>query len=1070
MSEVRRSTRRKTKSSGESPEDHEEDEVVVDATAAVEAELSDEEDSSDEEEDVQDEDYEEPSKARKRKATTQRSRTTSKRGKSAGSSSSRAGSSSVGTRKEQEEFLEISKGFEPTEMFEILATSEGISIDEVARNWLETYRSNRDVFIQEFVNLLLCCCGAVVHVEEHDVRSNESSNKTIEEVQLMIQKQKIHEFHLMISKNNRKKSKYPHLYENFVELMTRLTEVANELQLICEESPEEGGQIITGPLIVDLLTWLSSFSVCKLRSLRSVATLTLYLFQDYLTEHVVDLERRYLAKLSKQLKLEQKKKRPNTKTVQKLESTIEELQGNKMVLRDIIDNIIKLCFVHRFKDVDSSIRSLSILHLSLWIQNYPEYFMKVTFLKYFGWLLSDASAEVRSQVLKILPQLITRQHTSAVDNSALRQFFERFKERILEIALKDEVLDVRLHAVGVLTEVAALGYLEDSEVLAISSLIFDDNEVKVSSRGKNSRFLMSVAKFFAQVTSERIEEFTKSHTTSHELFDIAASSVIKIGTFTNLLNESLVFYLKENPKFPSEKKIDILFQAAEFLYPFFGSLIEDICRLLTYDGEFDHPVLASEESADVEGDEQEHNRLSLPGDGNSTILYVTVLHGLSYGGCNIKSQPKFDVAEALLPHLDKLLSQLPIQSNIILSSLTGIFNLFSFEDWIHTGYEKSIRKTLEKIIKAFSEANLSSSQSDTKYKSFSETLTHVKEMNLDELNEPWQNQIVHLKIHLDKFLNERLSDNGESFEDHVNVLSTMFVNKMTLLGKFFPVDFDSELLDRFLEDYVLRIPSESQNIEPATAGETSFKILSLLTSWKVQKWTESFEKKTPSGHSAIPFSDLQLVSKIIKALSKALVQLNDGKGFDGGSSNILLKYAMADPLVDIFVSLKVIELGLPEHQRYLEDQLRELCPKQLPESVCSALLSTFLYLESAWAQKLNIQLSRFPEEDANFNNIKDELISDDCEKQLLVFTIKLRGMTKLELISGEIVERIALNKDKFPPLFAQIVDDSIFDQEKKNKNSSKQSHKGPINEHAPIEEDPAEIDMLQEDPIEDSEI
>ncbi|CAI5169413.1 AVN_HP_G0119800.mRNA.1.CDS.1 [Saccharomyces cerevisiae] len=109
--------------------------------------------------------------------------------------------------------------------------------------------------------------------------------------------------------------------------MTKLLEVANDLQLLYVESDEDDTQIVTGNL------------VC----FRYISTLTLYLFQDYLTQQAVNLEKNYLAKLSKQLSLEEKKKRPNNKTLEKLESTIAETQGSKVVIDSIIDNIVKLC-------------------------------------------------------------------------------------------------------------------------------------------------------------------------------------------------------------------------------------------------------------------------------------------------------------------------------------------------------------------------------------------------------------------------------------------------------------------------------------------------------------------------------------------------------------------------------------------------------------------------------------------------------------------------------------------------------------------------------------------------------
>ncbi|QLL32280.1 hypothetical protein HG536_0C04490 [Torulaspora globosa] len=1068
MSEVRRSARIRSKSSVESHDDVDEEEVRVDVDTAMEKPFSDEDESSDEEEDAQDEDYEETSNERKRKAGGQNGRSASKRGKSNTGHGSRAPSRkrrsavSASAKEDQEQFLEAVKDFQPTEMFEILATSEDVSIEELARNWLETYKGDREEFLKDFINLLLCCCGAVAHVETHDVRSNESSNETIEEVQLVFQKQKIHEFHLLISKNSKRKSKYPHLYSNFVELMSRLMDLADEVQLICTEYTEDDSQITTGPFVLDLLTWLSTLSVCRIRCLRYIATQVLYLFQDYLTEHIVDLERKYLSKLSKQLRMEQQKKRPNKKTLEKLESTIEEVQSNKMVVRDIIDQIIKLSFVHRFKDVDDHIRSLSMKHLSVWIQNYPEYFMKVTFLKYYGWLLSDSSAEVRSQVLKILPDLISKQHSKVIDNSAVRQFFERFKERILEMALKDEVLDVKMNAVNVLIEVAALGYLENHEILSISSLIFDEKEVKVSSRGKSTRFLMAVAKFFAQVTAEKIKDFLNNHALPNTLFEISTPSLVKIGIFMRLLKESFDYHLQDKPEIG--KKSTTLFQAAEFLYPSFGSLIKEICAILIYDGELQHPALNGENpSEEEEAENEDASELLLPNDVKSSELYITVLYGLCYGGANIKAQPRFDVAEAVLPQLDRLVNQLSLQSGNMLSSLTGIFNLFSFEDWIHTGYEKNIRTTLDKFIKAFSETHLSCELTDVKYKAFSDTVQHVKELKLNELDQCLQNQAIHIKILLEKFLDEKLNDEDGNILELFELLNTMFINKLTLLGKYYPVEMPDSLLDKFLSKYLLQIPLHSAQIDYDLMKQISFNILALAAAWEIQKWADILTNRSlDKNEQQIPQLEVQLLHKILDAFKKVLTAIHNDNA-NKVSSNFLLKLALANPFIDIIISIKVFQLRLSDNQRSLQQSMEELVPRRLSLEINSALLSIFLYLEGLCAQQLGVHLERSPEEDANLNDIDDEHVSKDCEKVLLIFTIKLKGLIKIGLLDRETMDRIALNKSKLPVLFGQVIDDTIFDQEKKP--HSKVQHVGES-----IPEEPEDIDMLQDDPIEDSEI
>ncbi|AQZ14714.1 IRR1 (YIL026C) [Zygosaccharomyces parabailii] len=1073
MSEVRRSSRIRTKSNenASATEAGSKDEQRLNGSDGE----SDSENESESEGDVQDdEDYEEPSKKR-RAGSNSKGAPRQKRAKSAGMSRP-----STTSKQEQENYLETIKDFQPTELFEILSTSEDVSIDELLRNWLESYSTDRDVFLQDFINLLLCCCGAIARLEAHDVHSNESSNETVGELQLLFQKQKVHEFHLLISKNSKKKTKYPHLYANFVEFMSRLMDIANDLQLLYVESDQDESEISTGPLVLDLLTWLSPLSVCKIRSLRYVATLTLYLFQDFLADHVVDLDKNYLSKLSKQLAAENKKKKPSLKTLEKIEGTIAEIQGSKMVTQGIIDNIIKLCFVHRFKDVDEAVRCESMIHLSAWIKSYPEYFLKVTFLKYFGWLLSDSSANVRLQVLKILPNLIVQSHRKAVDNSAVRQFFERFKDRILEIALKDVNLEVKLSAVNVLVEVASLGYLEDGEILLISSLIFEDNKVNISSHGRNSRYLGSVAKFISCITEERYQEFSRNRDLPKSLFDVEPSSAVKVGIFMNILNDSLAEHLRQEAHSDAETKIRILFQAAEFLYPYFGSLINDLCRMLIFEGDFGHPSLQT--SVEVE---ENNLTLLLPTDSNNVVLYVTTLHGLSYGGKYAKSQSRFKVAEAILPHLEKLIKHMPIESSNILSSMLGIFNLFSFEDWLHTGCEKDIRKIVEKIIKAFNETNLCSGPEDMKYKSFLEAVEHVRKLAFNELDELWLNHITYLKIHLVKFLGEKIqnSESSQSTDDDkmVNALYGSFLNKLTLLGKVYPIEFEDKLLDLFLNGYVRRVPAIAAHCQLESVQEINFKLLSLLSTWQLQKWVDLLEKSSETTvPSQVPISSFKTVKALLDSfysIFKVLASdLNDN---DGTLEDFLLKWSAANSFIDILISLKVFELGVADSERSWKSALMEQFPHYIQESANLVFLQVFLYLESLYASESSVQLDRNPEEDANLNDIKYAGFEGNSEKELLLFTIKLKAVMKLgvRLSNDHIATRISLNKEKLGVLYTKVIDDKSFEGSKDDKASgSKQLLKDHSNEELePIDEqsqedEPAEISMIGHESIDDSEI
>ncbi|CAI4064777.1 hypothetical protein SKDZ_09G1360 [Saccharomyces kudriavzevii ZP591] len=1123
MSTVRRSTRIRTKSQVTEEENSDDEQnasvqhVRTDKVIAkVQREEEEEEDDDDESEessseggheDQDDDDYVDAaavkSKSRKRKSKSA-SNAGSKRQRKEPAPNQKSAASHAPvyhrSKKDQEQYLEIAKDFHPTELFEILSTSEDVSIEELLREWLETYTENRDQFLQEFINLLLNCCGSVARVEDHDVHSNESSNETIGEVQLLFQRQKLNEFYLLISKENKKRKNFKMgpLYQNFVEFMTKLLEVANDLQLLYVESEEDDTQIVTGNLVLDLLTWLSSFSVCKIRCFRYISTLTLYLFQDYLTRQAVDLEKNYLAKLTRQLSLEEKKKRPNKKTLEKLESTLAEAQGSKVVIESIIDNIVKLCFVHRYKDVSDSIRSESMLHLSVWIKNYPEYFLKVTFLKYFGWLLSDSSVSVRLQVAKILPHLIIQNHNSkSTDNSAIRQVFERFKAKILEVAIHDVNLDVRIHSIQVLTEASSLGYLDDSEILIISSLMFDEefDPFKTSSFNKRSKFLSTVAKFLARVINEKFEEFIKNHDDLPEEVDgLPVGPVVQVGIFMKILSNSLIYHLKDSAEVDSRTKIRMLTQAAEFLSPYISSHLKTICKLLISDTESNDLIQTLQNSSDNNNDDDEDDEeLDItplfPTDRNSTILYLNVFHGLCAGANNPKIQTKGNVKEIVLPLFHDLLNATPIQSADILCPLLESFITFSLDDWISIGYETELRKITDKIIKVFMDSTIGDPRVDLKYDIFAKFIHHIHVFEKKELQEKLLNQISTLNVHLKKFLLEKMDPNNsrDDYGDLTCSLYELYVNKLTILGREYPIEVDEELLQLFLNNFVSRITIMVQNLDDNTIQETNFKILVLLATWNLEKWKGILEKVTD--HEASTPKNFRSVWKpiaaIIGRLNTLVISLAAiSENADNINDLFYLKWSASTSLMDIIVAIKVFELKLPTDATSWKYSMREQFPFYLHDNACKVLLQIFLYLESLYAKQLDVQLERVTDEDANLSDLPETGFFKDIETEFLLFTVKLKGLMKLHILDERFASRMALNKEKLGSLFNKILDDTIMEGPEPNKksvqkakpNQTQRGRSPPIqpnsergSDHANIEKSDSDILMTNDlDPIEES--
>lgn len=1052
MSEVRRSTRIRDKSSRTDAEDEDADSLgLVHADDRIDLGSESEEDDDEDANERDDEDYQDTA-IKKRKRSASEAGTDSRRG----AKKSRLPSASRGSKRSREAFQQLQQGFEPTQLFQALAESEDISVEETANEWLDLYSESRERALQEFINFILNSCGSLVQVQEHDVTSNETANETVAEIQLMFQKQGLHENHLRMSKTNKKRAKFKPLYQNFTEFMHKVMELSNERGLLYEESPRESGE--SNSLILDILTWLSSFSVSKLRCLRHAATLCMYSFQDYLTESSVILENNYLVKLRRQLSMEQKKKRANKKTAEKLESTIAEIQETKSAVENSIDNIIKLAFVHRFKDVDEAIRADSISHLATWLENYPEYFMKVTFLKYFGWLLSDSSAMVRLQVMKVLSEVVKfdiRRSKHKVGSSALRQFFERFKQRILEICIKDVDMQVRLTAIQVLTQINSFGYLEDTEISKISSLIFDYQEINIASSAKHAKFLASVAKFFATVQKDKIDQALEAHSFPRKLRGLEPEDVVRVGFFMRSLITSLSAYLKYSQDDTSvQERTHLLFQASEFLQPFFGDSISSMCKLLLYDGDL------SEFAEISENDDSNEKLLLLPGDENSTIQFMIVLNGLCHGGVNNKSAKKSDVISAVLPHLEQLFATLPLHSAVITHHLFGIYMLFSFEDWGSAGLEGDFQKITEVIVKNFDRMQFSNDKDDIKRLSYAKLLQFHQQLDLPNLNEVWKDQVGHVRIPLQVFLETRGDDfEGQGLNELYRTVFESYVNKLVLLGKVVPLDFSKELMQLFFSKVVGKLPQALEFLEMETLKSVDFKFVALVVLWNLQRWYEILQNTSDA--SPISRGVLDMVIAMVKELSAILVTLATTQS-STLQARLHVEWKICDALADILTAFKMFELNLPEKDYEWKHVVSREYAVAVKRDLAEVFLEVFLYLEGLWAKELDVQLDRFENEDVDLNNISDHTF-EGAEQELLVYVVKLKSLLKLGLIEDPALEkRISLNKSILGQDFQSIIDEDAFSTEPGPKRSlASANHERQIFENRELNS-PEELDPIQE--------
>ena len=110
--------------------------------------------------------------------------------------------------------------------------------------------------------------------------------------------------------------------------------------------------------------------------------------------------------------------------------------------------------------------------MGLWFKKYPAHFLDGAYLRYVGWVLSDAQTQVRLEAVRALA--LAYDQTAYIGAAALQHFTERFKPRLVEMAVGDIELSVRVAVVQVLQTIDGHGLLEDEQRQKLCLLVFDE--------------------------------------------------------------------------------------------------------------------------------------------------------------------------------------------------------------------------------------------------------------------------------------------------------------------------------------------------------------------------------------------------------------------------------------------------------------------------------------------------------------------------------------------------------------------------------------------------------------------
>ena len=132
--------------------------------------------------------------------------------------------------------------------------------------------------------------------------------------------------------------------------------------------------------------------------------------------------------------------------------------------------------------------------MGLWFKKYPGHFLDGAYLRYVGWVLSDAQTQVRLEAVRALA--LAYEQTAYISAAALQHFTERFKPRLVEMAVGDIELSIRVAVVQVLQTIESHGLLEDEQTERLCLLVFDEE----------ARVRRAVSGFVKGVWEETVQE------------------------------------------------------------------------------------------------------------------------------------------------------------------------------------------------------------------------------------------------------------------------------------------------------------------------------------------------------------------------------------------------------------------------------------------------------------------------------------------------------------------------------------------------------------------------------------
>ena len=157
--------------------------------------------------------------------------------------------------------------------------------------------------------------------------------------------------------------------------------------------------VLYGDIFTEALQgWLVAASSSKLRAFRHTSTALLMIWLEVLCE-INQIVLKDFSIVQRQRDAEAKKAtRGNDKSrVKDIEKRIKDCHARQVKLEAYLRDIFDAVFIHRYRDAEPAIRIECIRSLGVFMRTLPTYWLEGSYLRYFGWMLTDTVSEIFSR-------------------------------------------------------------------------------------------------------------------------------------------------------------------------------------------------------------------------------------------------------------------------------------------------------------------------------------------------------------------------------------------------------------------------------------------------------------------------------------------------------------------------------------------------------------------------------------------------------------------------------------------------------------------------------------------------